>query len=103
VQRKSQKNEAAVSKTVRATSTALSSAKYAKVLGKAFGGLSTLITGIEGAFDEDGFTKGDAGKVVYGIVATCTGWVLGVIDLGTLVTTGDSFSDRLGSGIDNIK
>jgi uncharacterized protein RhaS with RHS repeats len=99
------KSEAAAASTTKAANTALSSAKYAKAFGKLFGTINVAITIVEGAIDGKGFTSGDGGKVVIAVatVITPVGWVYGIIDVGTLAITKTSLTDRVGSGIDNIK
>lgn len=62
------------------------------------------MTGIESAFDSNGFTVGDGFKVGIGLLATFGGPVgvaYGIIDLGLGMYTGTTLTDRIGAGVDN--
>jgi RHS repeat-associated protein len=97
------KSEAAAASTTKAASTALSSAKIAKVFSKGVGSINVIVTVFEGFADGKGFTWGDGGKVAVAIVEVAGSWVIGVVDIATYAITGASVSERIGSGIDNIK
>lgn len=63
-----------------------------------------VITGIESAFDRNGFTVGDGVKVGIGLLTTFGGPVgvaYGFIDIGVGLYTGTTLTDRIGSGVDN--
>lgn len=81
----------------------LRATKVLVVSGKIFGGIGTLINGVEDAIDGDGFTWGDAAKAGIGIVSTLTpyGWAFSVVDLATGIITGQTITDRVGDYIDN--
>jgi hypothetical protein len=87
--------------------------KYVKMAGTTLGVAGVIVSGIESGLDENGFTWGDAAKLVVGAGATAiailgapvwaTGAVVyGVADLGFGLFTEASLSDRLGAGIDNM-
>jgi hypothetical protein len=97
------KSEAAAASTTKAASTALSSAKIAKVFSKGVGSINVIVTVFEGFADGKGFTWGDGGKVAVAIVEVAGSWVISVVDIATYAITGASVSERIGSGIDNIK
>lgn len=70
--------------------------------GHVVGVAGALYTGIEGAYDKDGFTWGDAAKVGLGLFATFSGigWAYVVVDLGTGIITKTTLTDRIGNAID---
>ena len=78
-------------------------AKGAKLGGQTFGVAGSIITAYQGATDGNGFTTGDGVKVAIGIITTFTpyGWVYGALDLGVLIITDTSLTDRIGDYIDN--
>lgn len=75
-------------------------------VGKAgrYAGLAgSLATGLEGAFDGNGFTTGDGVKMGIGLASAyggVFGAVYGALDLGVGIWSGTSISDRIGAGID---
>src|SRR5690554_2279250 len=78
-------------------------AKGAKLGGQTFGVAGSIITAYQGATDGNGFTTGDGVKVAIGIITTFTpyGWVYGALDLGVLIISDTSLTDRIGDYIDN--
>ena len=77
-------------------------ANVSKIAGYSTGALGTIVTFAEG-FQDGNFTSGDAAKVAIGIITTFTpyGWVYGALDLGVLIITDTSLTDRIGDYIDN--
>jgi hypothetical protein len=65
--------------------------------------INVIVTVFEGFADGKGFTWGDGGKVAVAIVEVAGSWVISVVDIATYAITGASVSERIGSGIDNIK
>jgi hypothetical protein len=104
------KNEALLKHTAKTASgwankaAALRGVKGIAIAGKTLGAVGAVMTGIESAFDSNGFTVGDGVKVGIGLVTTFggpLGLAYGVIDIGWGMYTGTTITDRIGSGIDN--
>ena len=92
----------AAQKTVAAKVSALKAAKYAKTIGRGVGVIGVTITAFEG-FSDGNMSAGDWTKVSLGLITTFTpfGWAYGLVDIGTLVITGESLTDKVGTAIDN--
>lgn len=96
------KGQAALSKSASIASEIGDAAKLAGKVGKVFGVSGAIFTGVEGARDGN-FTKGDVAKVGIGLATAFfgpVGWIYGIADIVTAISTGTSITDRIGHAID---
>jgi hypothetical protein len=97
------KIEAAAVKTPKSIIAALRSSRIATIISKKVGSINVGITAIEGIIDGKGITFGDGAKIVIAVIEVGGSWIIGLVDIGTGVVTGNTLSERIGAGIDNIK
>jgi RHS repeat-associated protein len=84
---------------------AIGTAELAGKLNIGIGVMSSVLTGYESVADHGRITWGDAVKIGIGLAATFTpyGWVYTALDVTVAITSGKSLTDRIGSGIDNVR